>query len=144
MDIESEVVDGITFDYLFHYPGNYNIRKLDNSIYAGINLVGTLHDNVFGGRLKSDGTYRIVDFTVIEAPFENSGNQIMCDLSSMGKVFNNLQSTLLQAKGVLKGLRFTNSTIPIDIFEGCTVLNSIEGFFANEYITNNGQEYIFP
>jgi len=43
----------------------------------------------------------------------------------MSKMFYNLRNTLLQAKYVFMGIRFVNSVIPNDIFEGCTKLNSI-------------------
>jgi len=74
MHIDSKNIDGIQFDYLFHYYTDYNIRTLNSSIYAGINLIGEIHDNVFGGRLLTDGEYKIVNFTVIDAPFSNSGD----------------------------------------------------------------------
>lgn len=144
MTIDSEQVDGITFDYLFHWPVQINIRTVDSSIYQGIILEGVIHDNVFGGRLKSDGEYSIVDFTVINAPFEDSGNEIRCDLSSMGRMFNNLQDTILQAKYVFKGIRFTNSAVPNNIFTGCSKLNNIQGFFSNSTLTNNGEVFTFP
>jgi len=33
MHIDTEVIDGVTFDYLFHWPYSINIRTLDVSIY---------------------------------------------------------------------------------------------------------------
>jgi len=62
----------------------------------------------------------------------------------MSKMFGNVNSTLLQAKYVFRGVNFTNSAIPNDIFSGCTVLNNISGFFSNNSITNNGNVYTFP
>ena len=144
MQINSELIDGIQFDYLFHFPTEINIRQLNSEIYSGINLVGTIHNNVFGGRLASDGEYTIVKFTVIDGPFSDSGNQILCNLGDMGDMFYNLRTTLLQAKNVLAGLHFTNSTIPINIFRGCTILNNIERFFSNENLTNQNNVFIFP
>lgn len=144
MQIISEEIDGIMFDYLFHFPEQINVKTLDSSIYSGINLIGTIHNNVFGGKLKSDGEYTIVDFTVINSPFEDSGTLLYCDLSTMEDMFSNLTSTLLQAKYVFRGVRFTNSSIPENIFSGCTKLNSIQGFFSNSYITNEDQIFEFP
>lgn len=144
MTIDSEQIGDITFDYLYHWPYQINVKTIDSSIYQGINLEGTIHDNVFGGRLATDGEYNIVNFTVINAPFEESGTNIKCDLSSMSKMFDAIKSTLLQAKYVFRGIRFTNSVIPNDIFSGCTKLNSLQGFFSNDTITNGGQVLIFP
>jgi len=62
----------------------------------------------------------------------------------MSRMFQNLGNKLLQARYVFQGVRFTNSTIPNDIFSGCTKLNSIKGFFSNNTLTNNGQVYTFP
>lgn len=144
MEIYTEYIDGIAFDYLFHWPVSINVRSIDSSIYQGINLIGEIHDNVFGGRLESDGEYSIVKFTVINSPFEGSGGNITCNLQNMSKMFYNLRSTLLQAKYVFKGVNFTNSIIPNDIFEGCSVLNNISGFFSNTTLTNNNITYVFP
>ena len=144
MKVESEEIDGITFDYLFHWPTQITFRTIDSTIYSGVNLIGEIHDNVFGGRLKTDGEYSIVDFTVINAPFEYSGSQLTCNLSGMSRMFENVRETLLQAKYVFRGITFTNSIIPNNIFEGCTVLNSVQGFFSNPNITNEGITYTFP
>ena len=141
MDIDSELVDNIQFDYLFHWPTQINSRIINESIYTGINLIGTIHNNVFGGVLNTDGENYITTFTVIDGPFKQSGSKIYCDLSTMGSMFTNIKGTILQAKNVLAGLKFTNSTIPINIFEGCTKLNNIEGFFANPEITNEGEVF---
>jgi len=62
----------------------------------------------------------------------------------MSKMFENVRNTLLQAKYVFRGITFTNSVIPNNIFEGCTVLNSVQGFFSNPGITNGGITYTFP
>lgn len=132
------------FDYLFHWPTKINVKIIDSLIYSGINLEGVIHDNVFGGRLKTDGEYQIVDFTVINAPFEYSGSKVRCALNTMGRMFENIADTLLQAKYVLRGINFVNSVIPNDIFTGCTKLNSIEGFFSNPTITNGTNTYVFP
>jgi len=69
MTIESKEVDGVIFDYLFHFPTPINVRIIDSSIYTGINLIGEIHDNVFGGRLNSDGEYYIVEYANINGPF---------------------------------------------------------------------------
>jgi hypothetical protein len=111
---------------------------LGQDIYSGVNLIGVIHDNVFGGRLESDGEYSIAKFTVINSPFAGSGEQIRCDLSSMGEMFNNISNTLTQAKYVFKGIHFINSLIPNNIFRNCSKLTNIQGFFSNNTITNNG------
>lgn len=145
MDINSETLDGgIIFDYLFTMPYSVNVRTLDSSIYTGINLIGTIHTNVFGGLVQEyDGNY-LPQFTVINAPFQYSNSQIQCDLSSMGDMFKNLRNTLLQAKNVFAGVQFTNSEIPLDIFKGCSKLNSINRFFSGTQFTNNGNVFVFP
>jgi len=56
----------------------------------------------------------------------------------MSRMFEGLRNTLLQAKYVFRGIKFTNSVIPNDIFEGCTKLNNIQGFFSNPTLTNGG------
>jgi len=33
MDIESQNIDGIIFDYLFHWPVEVNIKTIDSSLY---------------------------------------------------------------------------------------------------------------
>ena len=144
MQIDSEVIGEITYDYLYHWPYSINIRTVDSSIYQGVNLIGEIHDNVFGGRLESDGEYSIVKFTVINAPFEGSGGNIRCNFSQMGRMFENLASTILQAKYVFRGVTFTNSAIPNNIFAGCTKLNNLQGFFSNPTLTNEGNSYTFP
>jgi hypothetical protein len=144
MDIETLQIGDITYDYLFHWPTEINIRTINAYIYSGINLIGTIHNNVFGGKLISDGEYSIVDYTVIDGPFALSGGNIYCDLSTMEDMFENRKTTILQAKNVLAGLKFTNSTIPLGIFEGCTKLNNISKFFSNSNITNNGNVFKFP
>lgn len=144
MNIISENVNGVMFDYLFHFPYQINARNLNSLIYSGINLKGTIHNNIFGGKLKTDGENYIVDFTIINSPFEASGDDLYCNLSEMGDMFELLRDKLVQAKYVLKGLKFTNSSIPSNIFEGCSKLINISGFFSNEQLTNNGEIYEFP
>ena len=144
MEIESEEVNGIMFDYLFHFPTPINIRIIDSSIYTGINLIGEIHENVFGGKLNSDGQYYIVRYDSINAPFSDSGNQIVCDLSQMENMFELVASNIMNLKFVLKGLTFSNSTIPTYIFRNCTNLTSLQGFFSNSNITNEGQVFEFP
>lgn len=145
MDINTEELeDNVIFDYLFTMPYSINVRTLDSSIYTGINLIGTIHPNVFGGLVQEyDGNY-LPQFTVINSPFQYSGSQIQCDLSSMGDMFKGLRDTLLQAKNVFAGVRFTNSEIPLNIFKGCTKLNNISRFFSGEEFTNNGNVFVFP
>jgi hypothetical protein len=43
----------------------------------------------------------------------------------MNRMFENLHDVLLQAKYVFKGINFVNSSIPNDIFSGCSKLNNI-------------------
>jgi hypothetical protein len=70
MDINTEELeDNVVFDYLFTMPYSVNVRTLDSSIYTGINLIGTIHPNVFGGLVQEyDGNY-LPQFTVINSPF---------------------------------------------------------------------------
>jgi len=76
MKIETETLsNGVEFDYLFHWFNDINIGTIDSSIYMGINLVGEIHDNVFGGIVDSiDNTWYIAKFTVIDSPFKDSGD----------------------------------------------------------------------
>lgn len=148
MDINSDPItvngENTYFDYLFHFPYQIEMETLNATIYAGVNLVGEIHNNVFGGLQKQLGDNYIIDLSAISSPFGEGSNNITCNLSKMGNMFNNLKDTLYQAKGVFVGVDFTNSQIPIDIFSGCHNLNSISRFFATDKITNNGNVFVFP
>ena len=154
MDINTHEVNGLVHDYLFHFPWKINIQILNSEIYSGIELVGQIHANVFGGITKQiDNDNVIVDFVTIDGPFSASSG-VTCRLSQMGNMLRALGSTLIQAKNVLKGLSFEfevnnynldgrpvkahiiDSIIPNNLFQGCSRLTNISGFFANPNITN--------
>ena len=144
MDINSDYVAGQYFDYLFTFPTQLNVKTLDSSIYSGINLLGEIHPNIFGGLLDHYQDNYIASFTVIDGPFSQCKGVIYCNLSNMGNIFSGIKDTLLQAKNVFEGVRFSNSEIPTNIFAGCTKLNSISKFFAYSDLTNQDQVFEFP
>ena len=127
---------------------------LNNSLYTGITLVGSIKPNVFGGIsqtiISENNTYKIPTFTSIQYPFSGSGGTsglLTVKLSEMGDMFSNIGSTLLQAVGVFTGVTCspTDSTIiPPNIFKGCVKLNSIESFFSGLDLHNNHSSYTFP
>ena len=148
MLIDSEEVNGVMFDYLFHCPIDKAITAttLNNSLYTGVKLIGEVHANVFGGILNTDGQYYIPEYPIITGPFSLSDNdELVADLNSFKDMFKNLNPTSLI--NVLKGIHFRqdiSNEIPNDIFEGCTNLLNVSGFFSNSTITNNGTIYEFP
>lgn len=124
---------------------------LTNSVYDGINLVGNIGVNVFGGISSSIGKYFIPSFTSIQKPFSGSGNtkRLIMNFSQMGDIFKNLNDTLIQAIGVFSGVTCSNEVggdiIPSTILKGCSNLNSIEALFSEIHgLTNGGQIYDFP
>ena len=122
---------------------------LDDSLYAGIKLVGKIKNNTFGGITKTLPNYYIPTFTSIQSPFANSGNdELVINLSELGLIFNNIGSQILQLKYVFLGCKIENvagaDVIPSNIFSTCVNLNSIDGIFSLSDLTNNGQVYEFP
>ena len=125
---------------------------LTNSLYTGIQLIGEIKQNVFGGITKTlvgNSTYYLPNFTSIQFPFNTMGlsfnSQLTVVLSGMGSMFRGIGSTLLQAIGIFTGVKCaTNDSIPPDLFKGCSALNSIESCFANSNVNNNGLSYDFP
>jgi hypothetical protein len=147
--VDMDIINDGNITYLFHILTNSSYNVLTDSLYAGINLFGEIKSNVFGGisNTFSDGnnTYYIPKFTSIQYPFSSSGSNISIDISQMGQIFRNINTTLLQAIGVFSGLKTIGSRkIPDDIFQGCINLNSIESLFANSDIDNDGEIYEFP
>lgn len=142
----NEDVDGNTL--LFHLLETpASSVTLTNSLYSGINLIGTIKENVFGGVTRNLNDYYIPQINSIHYPFNTrtSNNQLLVNMSSMGKMFNGLNNTLLQAVGIFTGVTcLENDSIPADIFKGCTLLNSVEACFANTRINNNNLSYEFP
>lgn len=147
--VDMDIINDGNITYLFHILTNSSYNVLTDSLYAGVNLFGEIKSNVFGGisNTFSDGnnTYYIPKFTSIQYPFSSSGSNISIDISQMGQIFRNINTTLLQAIGVFSGLKTIGSRkIPDDIFQGCINLNSIESLFANSDIDNDGEIYEFP
>ena len=146
--IIDEDVNGNTL--LFHLvkQPQQNI-VLDDSLYAGVKLIGKIKNNTFGGITKNLPNYYIPTITSIQSPFVNSGNdELVINLSELGLIFNNIGSQILQLKYVFLGCKIENvagaDVIPSNIFSTCGNLNSIEGIFSLSDLTNNGQVYEFP
>ena len=125
---------------------------LTNSLYSGVQLIGEIKENVFGGITKTlvgENTYYLPNFTSIQFPFNTMGlsfdSELTVVLSEMGSMFRGIGSTLLQTIGIFTGVKCaTNDSIPPDLFKGCSALNSIESCFANSNVNNNGLSYDFP
>jgi hypothetical protein len=61
---------------------------LSNTLYAGVQLIGEIGDNVFGGVSRDLGGYYIPKFTSINAPFSNCvGSQLTIKLDEMSNIF---------------------------------------------------------
>lgn len=131
---------------LFHtLRPNAKPMVLTNSLYAGVNLVGEVKENVFGGISRTVDEFTIPQFTSIHGPFQNTGGKLNIDLSLSGRLFKGIAKDLLQAVRVFDGLKLIGTkSIPDNLFEGCIKLNSIEGIFSNLDLDNNGQIYEFP
>lgn len=122
------------------------ILSVDNSLYTGINLIGEIKENVFGGITSSVGNnYSIPTFSKISSPFNSSGSQITMKLSEMGNIFSRISSVLVYAIGVFEGIKCSlTDSIPPDIFRGCSKLISIESLFSGLNFNNNNSSYTFP
>jgi hypothetical protein len=147
--VDMDIINDGNITYLFHTLSNKSYSVLTDSLYAGVNLYGEIKVNVFGGinNVFSDGTttYYIPKFTSIQYPFISSGSNITINISQMGQIFRNINTTILQAIGIFYGLKTIGSRkIPNDIFQGCVNLNSIESLFSNSDIDNDGEIYEFP
>lgn len=145
-EINMNVVNRGDNTLLFHtLKENARPMILTNSIYSGINLIGEIKQNVFGGLSRTVDEFTIPQFTSIQYPFQNTGNNLTINLSESGKIFRGIAADLLQTVGVFQGLKLIgNKVIPNDLFQGCIKLNSIEKIFANLDIDNNGNIYEFP
>lgn len=139
--------------YLFH-----TINKvaqsliLNDSVYAGVKLVGKVGPNVFGGisQTITDGgtTWYIPTFSSIQYPFQYSGGEALVNMSEMANMFQGISGTLRQAIGIFNGLKCSDEagaqSIPTTLFKNCRILNSIEGFFSGIDLDNDGKVYQFP
>lgn len=140
----NEDADGNTL--LFHRKSKpaSNI-VLDNSLYSGINLVGEIKPNVFGGISDTVGEYFIPTFSSINYPFGDSQSELDIDISTMDDMFKSFNNVLLQAVGVFYGLNLIGTKrLPINIFKGCIKLNSVQDIFSNIKLDYNGEEFEFP
>ena len=136
--------------YLFHTYKQVTVKAISSSLYTGINLIGKIESNVFGGVSHSftdPDTWYIPYFASIQYPFQYSGNNITVDLVDMGNMFASFNTQLLQASGVFVNVKCNlgKDIIPDNIFAGCTKLLNISNFFNGMLtLTNNGQVYQFP
>jgi hypothetical protein len=148
-------MDIISYDnntLLFHTSKNISDAVIDNTLYNGINLIGEIKNNVFGGInnviVKDNKTYYIPVFTSIKSPFDTgASNNAKIRISEMGSLFKNINTSIRQAIGIFRGLKVheeDSGIIPADIFKGCINLISIESFFSGLNLTNGGNSYVFP
>lgn len=142
----SEDSEGNTL--LYHCKVKPNtLISLDNSLYAGINLIGEIKPNVFGGITDTvkNGKYFIPDFNTIKYPFEECNSKLTIDISTMDNIFNRLKPNLRQAIGIFKNLKLTGvKKLPSNIFKGCILLNNIQEIFSGLELDYQGQEFEFP
>lgn len=133
--------------YLFHTNKSTDqaIILLD-SLYAGVELIGYIGENTFGGITRDLGDYFIPKFTTINSPFKrcNMGN-LKIKLSEVGNLFQN-QDRLLQLLNVFEGIICDEGydIIPNNLFKNCRQLTNISGLFTGIQLTNAGQVYEFP
>lgn len=133
--------------YLFHTNKNTEqpIVLLD-TLYSGVNLIGNIGDNTFGGNSRVVGDYFIPKFSSIQSPFARcKGSNLKIKLSLVENLFKN-QDRLTQLIKVFTGVICEKGfdEIPINMFKGCSQLVNIQGLFSDMEITNNGKEYEFP
>lgn len=145
MNVTNE--DGNT--YLFHTVENIQGQLiLTDSLYSGIKLVGKIGPNVFGGITNELNGYYIPKFSSIKYPFQGSGGELTVNLSEMENMFQNINTSIRQTIGIFKGVKCSDEEnsqkIPVNLFKGCSVLNSIESLFEGIDINNNNEVYEFP
>ena len=138
--------------YLFHTYKAVTSKVISDTLYSGVNLIGTIGANVFGGVSstfidESNTTWYIPNFVSIQHPFQSSGNGIKVKMSEMGSIFTNINTILQQAVGVFINVECIAGydTIPSNIFAGCTKLTNISNLFSGMLsLTNNSTIYQFP
>ena len=138
--------------YLFHTYKATTSKVITDSLYAGVNLIGTIGPNTFGGVSNTfvDGdnnTWYIPSFVSIQHPFQSSGGNIYVKMSEMGSIFTNINTVLQQAVGIFTNVKCVEGydIIPSTIFSGCTKLTTISNLFNGMIsLTNNGIVYQFP
>lgn len=144
-NVRMNIVNEGTNTFLFHTRKSRPNNILTNSLYAGVNLVGEIKVNVFGGITNDLGEFQLPKFTSIQNPFAETGEDISICINDMELIFRNIGGTLQQAIQIFSGMNCVRSTvIPNDIFKGCVNLNSISGIFSNLDIDNDGEIYDFP
>lgn len=141
----TEDSDGNT--YLFHTNRNseQTIVLLD-TLYAGVDLIGYIGENTFGGISRKMGDYYIPKFTSINAPFGRcSGKNLKIKLDEVENLFQN-QDRIAQLLNVFKGVvcEKNHDSIPNGLFKNCYSLQNINKLFSGMPITNKGQIYEFP
>lgn len=145
MDIINDSEGNTLLYHALKHKNLGNIKKLTNSLYEGVNLVGEIKENVFGGITQELADYNLPSFNNINSPFSGTGSLIEVDVSKMEKIFWSIRETLLQAVGIFSGMKTIGSkVIPDKIFAGCVKLNSIESMFSGLDLDNDGEIYQFP
>jgi hypothetical protein len=136
--------DGNT--YLFHVKkkplGNLSITS---SLYDGVDLIGEIGKNVFGGITDEVGEYFIPNFQAIISPFGNNPINAEINLGECSEIFKRISDKLKTATGVFSNLKLIkNKTIPSDIFKDCSLLTNISEIFSNLEFDYGENEFEFP
>ena len=133
--------------YLFHSIKNSEQTiVLTDTLYSGVQLIGYIGENTFGGINRNLGNYFIPKFTAINSPFKRCvGTGLKIKLDEVENLFQN-QERLYQLVEVFNNVICDegHDIIPNRIFKNCTQLNSIHGLFSGFRLTNNNKEYEFP
>ena len=137
--------DGNT--YLFHTNKNSEQAiVLIDTLYAGVQLIGYIGENTFGGITRNLGNYYIPKFSSINTPFGRCvGNQLLIKLDEVENLFQN-QDRISQLLSVFVGVTCEkgHDIIPSGLFKNCSSLLNISKLFSGFELTNNGQVYEFP
>jgi hypothetical protein len=136
--------DGNTL--LFHTRKNATGNQtLTNELYKGVDLIGEIKENVFGGVSNKIGNYNIPKFQGITDPFGDVRVNIQVDLSKMSNMFKSFNNILTKASGIFDSVTLIGEKkIPSDLFKGCTALVDVSNFFANLTFDYGSDEFEFP
>lgn len=139
--------------YLFHSKNSAvqtKFTKINNTLYAGVTLTGTLSDKIFQpDNVVINGTtyYQPQNISSIYKPFSycNVTNELKFSFPDMANIFKGLTSLQI-ASYVFQNCYCTDSTIPSNIFNinngAANNLNNISGFFSE--INNFAYSGQFP
>jgi hypothetical protein len=133
--------------YLFHRKEKTaGYLGLTSDLYDGVDLIGEIGPNVFGGISEQAGEYYIPKFQSIESPFGSNPENLEVDLDKCVNMFQGISTILYKATGVLSGVKLIgNKKIPVGLFKNCSKLSDLSNFFSGlEFGYDNSEEFEFP